>query len=198
MKLLFAMMGLCGCNSEWPCMCCKAPTGSFFKHKEEWLEGLPLRNLDEHLQMQQIPSDAPYACLSCKAKIKPDDVPPDASMTSDYKRRGEQRNHYGGVPERLPFTSIPLEDYILDALHLILRVVPLFFSADHSGQCQQGHDGEGCAVGIREVRRDHQRLGCLTTIHRHQEAHHVVGVVDWQRLSGDYGLVAGDPEGGNS
>jgi hypothetical protein len=72
-------------------MFCKAPTGSFFKHKEEWLEGLPLRNLEKHLQMQNIPSDAPYACPSCKAKIKPDDVPPDVSMPSDYKRRGEQR-----------------------------------------------------------------------------------------------------------
>jgi hypothetical protein len=108
-------------------MFCKAPTSSFFKHKEEWLEGLPLRNLEEHLQMQHIPSDAPYACPSCKAKIKPDDAPPDASMMSDYKRRGEQRKHYGGVPGRLPFTNIPLQDYILDALHLILRVVPLLF-----------------------------------------------------------------------
>ena len=56
MKLLSAMMGLCGCSSEWPCMFCKAPTGSFFKHKEDWLEGLPLRNLEEHLQMQHNPS----------------------------------------------------------------------------------------------------------------------------------------------
>ena len=77
--------------------------------------------------MQHIPSDAPYACPSCKAKINPDDTPPDASMMSDYKRRGEQRKHYGGVPGRLPFTNIPLQDYILDALHLILRVVPLLF-----------------------------------------------------------------------
>ncbi len=48
-------------------------------------------------------------------------------MMSDNKRRAEQRKHFGGVPGRLPFTNIPLQDYILDAIHLILRVVPLLF-----------------------------------------------------------------------
>ncbi len=108
-------------------MFCKAPTSSFFKHKEDWFECLPLRNLEDHLQMQHIPSDAPYACPSCKAKIMHVDTPPDASMMSDYKRHGKSRKHYGDVPGRLPFTNIPLQYYILDALHLILRVVSLFF-----------------------------------------------------------------------
>jgi hypothetical protein len=34
---------------------------------------------------------------------------------------------FGGVPGRTPFTNIPLEDYIIDTLHLVLRVVPLLF-----------------------------------------------------------------------
>ena len=53
-------------------------------------------------------------------------------------------------------------------------------------------------MDLREVRRDHQRPGCLTNRHRHQEAQHVGVVVAWQRLSRDYGLVSGDFEGGNS
>ena len=65
MKLLSAMMVLCGCSSEWPCMFCKASTGELFKHKEEWLEGIPLRNLEEHLQMQHIPS-----CVSVVVRQK--------------------------------------------------------------------------------------------------------------------------------
>ncbi len=39
----------------------------------------------------------------------------------------EQRKHYGGAPGRTPFTNIPLQDYIIDTLHLVLRVVPLLF-----------------------------------------------------------------------
>jgi len=98
-------------------------------HKGDYVDGLPLRTLEEHMKMQHIPSDAPYFCPSphCKAKIMPGDSSPDASMMNDSKRRAEQRKHFGGVPGRLPFTSIPLQDYILDALHLILRVVPLLF-----------------------------------------------------------------------
>ena len=48
-------------------------------------------------------------------------------MMSDYRRRGEQPRHYGGVHGLLPFTNILLQYYILHALHLILRVVPLLF-----------------------------------------------------------------------
>ena len=43
-KILSAMMGLCGCSSEWPCVFCKCNTHDFSKTKEQWLpEGLPLR-----------------------------------------------------------------------------------------------------------------------------------------------------------
>ena len=79
--------------------------------------------------MRHIPADALYVCPSphCKATIVPGDSPPDASMTNDSKRRAEQRKHFGGVPGRLLFTSIPLKDYIIYALHLILRVVPFLF-----------------------------------------------------------------------
>jgi hypothetical protein len=55
MKLLSAMMGLCGCSSEWTCVFCKCSTHDFVKSKEQWLpEGLPLRQVEEHLQMQHI------------------------------------------------------------------------------------------------------------------------------------------------
>ena len=65
MKLLSAMMRLCGCSSEWPCVFCKCSTHDFSKSKEQWLpEGLPLRQMDEHLQMQHIPMGAQYACPS--------------------------------------------------------------------------------------------------------------------------------------
>ena len=98
-------------------------------HKEDWVDGLPRRTLEEHLKMQHIPADAPYLCPSphCKATIEPGDSPPDGSMKNNSKRHAEQRKHFGGVPSRLPFTSIPLGDYIIDAHHLILRVVPLLF-----------------------------------------------------------------------
>ena len=65
MKLLSAMMGLCGCSSEWPCVFCKSTTHEFSKHKAAWLpEGLPSRELTEHMQMQHIPMDVMYACPS--------------------------------------------------------------------------------------------------------------------------------------
>ena len=81
------------------------------------------------MKMQHIPMDADYACPSphCTAKIKTGSTAPDASMMGDSKRRAEQRKHFGGVPGRLPFTNIPLEDCIIDTLHLVLRVVPLLF-----------------------------------------------------------------------
>jgi hypothetical protein len=129
MKILSAMMGLCGCSSEWPCVFCKSSTHDFSKHKQQWTDGLPLRDLDEHIMMQHIPRDTEYACPSphCSATIKVGSIAPDASLMNDSKRRAEQRKHFGGVPGRAPFTSIPLEDYIMDTLHLILRVVPLLF-----------------------------------------------------------------------
>ena len=130
MKLLSAMMGLCGCSSEWPCALCKSSTHEFSKHKAAWLpEGLPSRELTEHMQMQHIPMDVQYACPSphCNAQIKPDSVAPDAESMNDTRRRAEQRKHFGGVPGRTPFTNIPLQDYIIDTLHLVLRVVPLLF-----------------------------------------------------------------------
>lgn len=130
MKLLSAMMGLCGCSSEWPCVFCKSSTHEFSKHKAAWLpEGLPSRELTEHMQMQHIPMDVQYACPSphCNAQIKPSSTAPDAESMNDTRRRAEQRKHFGGVPGRTPFTNIPLEDYIIDTLHLVLRVVPLLF-----------------------------------------------------------------------
>ena len=46
---------------------------------------------------------------------------------NDTRQRAEQRKHFGGVPGRMPFTNIPLDDYSIDTLHLVLRVVPLLF-----------------------------------------------------------------------
>jgi hypothetical protein len=79
--------------------------------------------------MQHIPMNAQYACPSphCHAQIKPGSVAPDSSLMIDTKRRAEERKHIGGVPGRAPFTNIPLEDYIMDTLHRIIRVVPLLF-----------------------------------------------------------------------
>jgi hypothetical protein len=34
-KMLSAIMGLCGCNSKWPCMVCKSSTHEFHKHKAQ-------------------------------------------------------------------------------------------------------------------------------------------------------------------
>ena len=129
MKILSAMMGLYGCSSHWPCMFCKGFLHDFWKNKAEWADGLPLREHEEQLKMNHIPADAEYSCPSphCKAKIKPDSSAPDASLMGDSKRRAEQRKHFGGVPGRQTFTNIPPEDYIIDVLHLILRVVPLLF-----------------------------------------------------------------------
>jgi hypothetical protein len=44
---------------------------------------------------------------------------------NDTKRRAEQRKHFGGVHGWAPITNIPLQDDIMDTLHLILRVVSL-------------------------------------------------------------------------
>ena len=98
MKLLSAMMGLCGCSSEWPCMFCKSSTKTLCMHKKEWVDNLPLRTSEEHLKMQHIPTDAPYLCLSrhCKAKIVLGALPPDVSIMNDNKRRAEQRKQFGG------------------------------------------------------------------------------------------------------
>jgi hypothetical protein len=79
--------------------------------------------------MQHIPMTAQYACSSphCHAQIKPSSIAPDSSLMNDTNRCAEQRKHFGGVPGRAPFTTILLEDYMMDTLHLILRVVPLLF-----------------------------------------------------------------------
>jgi hypothetical protein len=45
----------------------------------------------------------------------------------DSKRRAEHLKHFGGVPRRLPFANIPLEDYNFHSVHLVLRVCPLLF-----------------------------------------------------------------------
>jgi hypothetical protein len=105
-------------------MFCKSITHDFHKHKAEWLDGLPSRELKDHMMMQHIPMDEDYSCPSphCNAKVKTDSCAPDASIMGDSKRRAEQRKHFGGVPGRVPFTNIPLEDYIIDTLHLVLRV----------------------------------------------------------------------------
>ena len=90
MKLLSAMMGLCGCSSEWSCMFCKAPTGEFFKHKEEWLEGHPLRNLEEHLQMQHIPS-----CVSVGVRQRVEQREEPARRSRGGGRKSAAKGHMG-------------------------------------------------------------------------------------------------------
>ena len=81
------------------------------------------------MQMQHIPMDVQFACPSphCNAQINPGSAPLDAESMNDTRRRAEQRKHFGGVPGRVLFTNIPLDDYIIDTLHLVLRVVPFIF-----------------------------------------------------------------------
>ena len=79
--------------------------------------------------MQHIQMTAQYVWHShhCNAQIKSSSIALDSSLMNDTKRRAEQRKLFGGVPGRAPFTTMPLEGYIMDMLHLILRAVPLPF-----------------------------------------------------------------------
>ena len=79
--------------------------------------------------MQHIPMDAQYNCPSphCNVRIKPGSIAPNAKSTNETRRRAEQRTHFGDIPGRTPFINFPLDDYIIDILHLVLRVVPLLF-----------------------------------------------------------------------
>ena len=91
--------------------------------------GTVIAGADEHMQIQHIPMDVQYACPSphCNAHVKPGSIALDAESINDTRRRAKNHKHFGGVPGQTPFTNIPLEDYVIDTLHLVLRVVPLLF-----------------------------------------------------------------------
>jgi hypothetical protein len=93
-----------------------------------------------------IPLDAKYACpsLHCNAKLKLNSIAPDDSLVSDATRRQEQRKHFGGVPWRAPNTSISLEDFSIDTLHLIiLRVDSLPFLRTVQANCNDATQEKG-------------------------------------------------------
>ena len=142
--------------------------------------------------MQHIPADAPYLCPSphCKATIVPGDSPPDARMTNDKQAPRRAKEARWCCTMSAAFHKHP-------SLRLYPRCPPLdfacrstFVSANHSSQCQQGHNGEGCLMDLRQVRCNHQRSSCPTNGHRPQEAQHVGRIMAWQRLQGNYGLVS--------
>ena len=141
LKLLQALLGLCGGSSEFPCVYCKASTKQFWMNKTAWKDegGLPLRSLAEQVAMTHTPGANRYRCPApeCQKYVEPHDAKPNASkdVMNATTRQREQRKHFGTVPGRDPYALIEPEDYVEDFLHMVLRSIPIIFRQTLSANC---------------------------------------------------------------
>ena len=145
LKLLQALLGLCGGSSEFPCVYCKASTKQFWMSKAAWEDdesggGLPLRSLTEQVAMAHTPGANRYRCPApdCQKYVEPNDAKPNATSNKEMNaatRQREQRKHFGTVLGRDPYARIEPEDYVEDFLHMVLRSVPIIFRQTLSANC---------------------------------------------------------------
>lgn len=145
LKLLTTMLGIAAGKSDFPCIYCKCQVHDFWMDKKAWEDnkgGLPLRSLEEQLQLSHIPPSSHmghYTCPapSCGCVVKEDSPLPDASAMKDNPRREQQRMHFGGVPGRTPYLMLEPWHLVMDSLHLILRSVPILFRQTISANCNK-------------------------------------------------------------
>lgn len=141
-KLLDAWLGLAGGSSEFACILCEASTKQFGLSKTDWAAfgGLPLRTLQRVRRMKHFPEQDQYTCPAptCGKCILPNAGPPTtATNWSDAKRQEEQRKHYGLTMGEAPWLPVETSFYIIDVLHLVLRVVPAIFRQTVATNCDK-------------------------------------------------------------
>ena len=133
LKLLAALLGLAGGSSEFACLYCEASTHQYHISKREWDKkgGAPCaRDFARILRLQHFPEAQQYTCPSpsCRHRVDPTDGQP--KLESQYgksERLSTQKKHFSLVPGRLPFLPISISLYVIDVLHLVLRLVPQIF-----------------------------------------------------------------------
>ena len=143
LKLLCALLGLAGGSSKFTCPYCEVGTKEYNLCKADWelRGGLPMRCMHRIMRMQHFPEAERFHCpaAGCNKEIKPSDgYPKQATTMGNSARLAEQRKHRGLVPGRLPFLPVDMGFYILDVLHLILRMVPQLFRQTVQANCDPG------------------------------------------------------------
>lgn len=139
-KLLDAWLGLAGGSSEFSCLLCEASAKQFGKCKSDWAAegGLPLRTLQRVRRLKHFPEEVQYNCPACNKSIQPDSGQPhDASTVTDAKRQEEQRKHFGLTLAEAPWLPVEVHHFVIDILHLVLRVVPAIFRQTVAVNCDK-------------------------------------------------------------
>ena len=142
LKLLSALLGIAGGKSDYPCIYCESSVHEFSMTKEDWAaKGLemPFRSYERIIHMNHIPQARQYRCpvSSCKCIVAPGDEAPDITGWNPSKRQAKQRLHFGCVPGRLPYVNVEPFYYILDSLHLVLRLVPMIYRQTIAANCNK-------------------------------------------------------------
>ena len=156
-KLLNAWLGLSGGSSNHGCFSCET-------HKQYWHlsyeelkqhfrtdeydedpDPIPYRDTDKQLRLSHVPQATAYTCCCCGDTINPNDQP--RQFRDDKQRQEWQRRHLGTMYHCEPFFSwMPVDRFIMDVLHAVLRVVPALFRHTVSSQLTQDQLDDVCAL----------------------------------------------------
>eukprot|EP00873_Tetraselmis_striata_P013373 jgi/Tetstr1/433637/TSEL_000008.t1 len=139
MKILSGLLGHCGCSSLFPCIYCIV--GSHAERAmtlQQWeAAGISMRDMEELVQLTHTVMGS--RCPSTKCKDR--DVTASSAELADEgmsvsRRQQLQQLHYGMCRGRAPYLVLShILDYIVDILHLMLRVVPQIFKFTVSKHC---------------------------------------------------------------
>eukprot|EP00873_Tetraselmis_striata_P042667 jgi/Tetstr1/462931/TSEL_007879.t1 len=139
MKILSGLLGHCGCSSLFPCIYCIL--GSHAERAmtlQQWeASGITMRDMEELVQLTHTVMGSRCSSTKCKDR---DVTASSAGLTDEgmsvSKRQQLQQLHYGMCMGRAPYLVLShILDYIVDILHLMLRVVPQIFKFTVSKYC---------------------------------------------------------------
>eukprot|EP00873_Tetraselmis_striata_P041613 jgi/Tetstr1/461877/TSEL_006955.t1 len=141
LKILRGLLGHCGCSSKFPCIYCLGEDGNELAMSlQQWLAaGIGMRDIDELELMTHTVMDSTRPSPKCKNK----QVSATSKELGDEdmgtaRRRALQQDHFGMCRGRKPYIKlVSILDYIVDILHLMLRVVPQIFEHTISKHCDQ-------------------------------------------------------------
>ena len=144
-KLLCSWLGLAGGASNFGCFTCETHAELWhlsFAELKEKLRGaddadnpdpIPYRDTDRQADMSHVPRAVTFTCPCCNKDIHPNEQP--TQFRDSRQRQAWQQLHLGTMHFCNPFFGwLPADRFVMDILHLVLRVVPVLFKHTVSSQ----------------------------------------------------------------
>eukprot|EP00873_Tetraselmis_striata_P023435 jgi/Tetstr1/443699/TSEL_031689.t1 len=137
--ILSGLLGQCGCSSKFPCIYCLAMDGTELALTLlEWIEaGIRMRDIDELEKLTHTVMGSRCPSGECTYMIvNIDSLELTTEGVGVQRRRLLQRLHWGICRGRSPYIKLAhILDYVVDILHLMLRVIPQIFMFTVSKHC---------------------------------------------------------------